>query len=246
MSKKIAAGAKKIVLEVTCGEGAFMKKKEEAINLSTVMKEIGKLAGIETVCVITNMEQPIGKNIGNSLEIEEAINSLKGNMEKDVEDIVISLTSQIVKLSGIYKDEDEIKRKIMENIKNGKACEKFKELVYRQGGDVSYLKNIEKAKYIVEVKAEKGGYVTHLNAEKIGKASVALGAGRIKKEDNIDHTCGIVLEKKIGDIVKKGEILAYIHSNKKEIIEEIVENIKNAYTIGETKPEKYEHILGVV
>ena len=204
MSKKMAAGAKKLVLEVTCGSGAFMKTKEDAENLSRVMKKIGELAGIETVCVITNMDQPIGKNVGNSLEVEEAIRALKGDMTEDIREIVLSLTSHIVRLSGICKDSDEIRQMILENIQNGKAYQKFVELVGIQGGNTEYLENIEEAQYVVEVTADEEGYVESLNAETIGKASMKLGAGRMKKTDEIDHTCGIVLEKKIGDYVYFG------------------------------------------
>ena len=246
MSKKMAAGAKKLVLEVTCGSGAFMKTKEDAENLSRVMKKIGELAGIETVCVITNMDQPIGKNVGNSLEVEEAIRALKGDMTEDIREIVLSLTSHIVRLSGICKDSDEIRQMILENIQNGKAYQKFVELVGIQGGNTEYLENIEEAQYVVEVTADEEGYVESLNAETIGKASMKLGAGRMKKTDEIDHTCGIVLEKKIGDYVSFGDTLGYIHSNRKDIIEEVEEEFKSAYTIGKEEPEEYEHILNVI
>ena len=246
MSKKIAAGAKKIVLEVTCGKGAFMKTKEEAEELSRVMKKIGELAGIETVCVITNMEQPIGRNIGNSLEIEEAINALKGDMEEDVREIVICFASHIVRLDGISNDSDEIRQMILDNINNGEAYNKFMQLVGKQGGDVQYLENIEEATYVEEVIAENEGYITELNAEKVGKTSLFLGAGRMKKEDDIDYTCGIVLEKKIGDYVNFGDTLGYIHSNREDIVEKAKEMLKEAYIIEDTNPEEYEHILNVI
>lgn len=246
MSKKIAAGAKKLVLEVTCGSGAFMKTKEEAENLSRVMKKIGELAGIETICVITNMQQPIGKNVGNSLEVEEAIRALKGDMEEDIREIVICLASHIVRLSGICNDSDEIREMILENIENGKAYQKFVELIRIQGGNTEYLENIEEAQFVYEVIADEDGYIEDLNAELIGKASMKLGAGRMKKTDEIDHTCGIVLEKKIGDYVNFGDTLCYIHSNRQDVIKEVEEDIKQAYTIGEEEPEEYEHILNVI
>ena len=246
MSKKIAAGAKKLVLEVTCGSGAFMKTKEDAENLSRVMKKIGELAGIETVCVITNMNQPIGKSVGNSLEVEEALHALKGDMTEDVREIVLALASHIVRLSGICTDSDEIRQMILENIQNGRAYQKFVELVGMQGGNTEYLDNIEEAQYIIEVTSDVEGYVEALNAEKIGKASMKLGAGRMKKTDEIDHTCGIVLEKKIGDYVSLGDTLGYIHSNRNDILEEVKEEFKSAYTIGEDEPEEYEHILNVI
>lgn len=242
----MAAGAKKLVLEVTCGSGAFMKTKEDAENLSRVMKKIGELAGIETVCVITNMQQPIGKNVGNSLEVEEAIRALKGDMEEDVREVVLCLASHIVRLSGICEDSDEIRQMILENIQNGKAYQKFVDLVSMQGGNTEYLENIEEAQYVVEITADEEGYVQDLNAEMIGKASMRLGAGRMKKSDEIDHTCGIVLEKKIGDYVSFGDTLGYIHSNREDIIQEVEKEFKSAYTIGDEEPDEYEHILNVI
>ena len=246
MSKKIAAGAKKLVLEVTCGSGAFMKTKEDAEKLSHVMKKIGELAGIETICVITNMQQPIGKNVGNSLEVEEAIEVLKGNMTDDIREIVLCLASHIIRLYGISEDYDEIRQMILENIQNGKAYNKFVELIEMQGGNIDYLDNIEQANYIYEVRSEEEGYVQDLNAELVGRASMRLGAGRVKKSDTIDHTCGIVLEKKIGDFVNIGDILCYIHSNRQDVINETENELKMAYKIGEEEPEEYEHILNVI
>ncbi len=188
MSKKIAAGANKIVLEVTCGKGAFMKTREEAEKLSKVMSEIGKLANIETVCVITNMDEPIGKCIGNSLEVEEAVRALKGDMEDGLKEIVLTLSAEIIRLSGISTDLEKNKQMVMEQINNNSAYNKFVELVKKQHGDVSYLSNIPKAKYRLDVLAEEDGYVEELDAGKIGNITLSLGAGRMKKEDSIDHT----------------------------------------------------------
>lgn len=246
MSKKIAAGANKLVLEVTCGSGAFMKTKEDAETLSKVMSKIGELAGIETVCVITNMEQPIGKSIGNALEVEEALKALQGEMEEDVKEIVLCLGAQIIKLAGISTDIEKNKEMILENLKNGKAYRKFIELIEKQHGNVEYLNHIEKAKQIIPVKADKSGYVEKLRAETIGRAALGLGAGRVKKEDKIDYTCGIVLEKKIGDKVSVGDTLAYVHSNKEENIEEVIEKVKEAYGIAEKEPERYVDILNII
>lgn len=158
-----------------------MKNREQAEELSKVMSKIGELAGIETVCVITNMEQPIGKNIGNSLEVAEAVRALKGTMEKDVKEVVLCITSQIMKLAGKGENIEENKQKILENIENGKAYEKFIELIERQNGNIEYLNNIEKAKYIVPIEAEQDGFVTKLDAESIGKAALELGARKKKK-----------------------------------------------------------------
>ena len=204
MSKKIAAGANKVVLDVTYGSGAFMKTKEKAQELAETMTKIGKLAKRETIAVITPMEQPLGRNVGNILEVIEAVEALKGNMELDVKKVVLELGSVMLKMAGKGENLEENRMHMLENISNGKALKKFKELIQNQEGDVSYIENLEKfekAKYIIPVKSKKIGVVTKLPAEEIGKLSVYLGAGRIKKEDNIDYAVGIELNKKISDRV---------------------------------------------
>lgn len=220
MSKKIAAGANKIVIDVTCGSGAFMKNMEDAKKLADVMTRIGKLAGKETICVITDMNEPVGHAVGNTLEVIEAIDVLKGKMmPKDVENIITELGANMLILAGKAKNFDEGKTKILENISNGKAYNKFVELIQKQGGDISYIENtekFEKAKYIIPIKASKSGKIVSLDAYTVGKMSVYLGAGRIKKEDKIDASVGFVFEKKVGDTVLKDEVLGYIHSNDKE------------------------------
>lgn len=235
MSKKIAAGANKIVLDVTYGSGAFMKTREEAQKLADAMIKIGKLANRETIAVITPMEQPLGKNIGNTLEVIEAVEALKGDMREDVKEVVLELGSNMLKLAGKGNNLEENKEKMMENIQNGKAFEKFKQLVINQGGDVTYIENTEKfkqAKYIVPVILEKEGTVKELKAEEVGKLSVFLGAGRLRKEDKIEPEVGIVLNKKIGDTVKKDDIVAYIHANDKGKAREAVERLKKIYKLG--------------
>ena len=249
MSKKIAAGANKIVLEVTCGDGAFMKNKEDATKLAEKMREIGKLANKETVCVLTNMSEPIGKTIGNTLEILEAVEALKGNMNEDVESIVTTIGAYIIKLSGNGNNLEENKLKIMENINNKKAYNKFLELVSKQGGDISYIENtekFEKAKYIIPIICKADGYISEINALTVGKVSVNLGAGRMKKEDEIDNAVGIVLNKKIGDKVNSGNTLAYIHANDEEKGKMAVEDLYSAYKFSNEEVSKPEHILGIV
>ncbi len=234
MSKKIAAGANKIVLDVTYGSGAFMKTKEKAKELADEMTEIGRLAGRETVAMLTPMEEPLGKNIGNTLEVIEAVEALKGNMQDDVKEVVLELGSNMLKLAGKGNDLEENKRKILENIQNGKALEKFKELVKNQGGDISYIEDtnrFEKTKYILPVTLEKEGRVKEIKAEEIGKLSVFLGGGRIKKEDKIDKAVGITLNKKIGEKVEKEDIVAYIHANDEEKAKEAVRRLKNIYVL---------------
>lgn len=236
MSKKIAAGANKIVLDVTYGSGAFMKTKEQAEKLADEMIEIGKLAGRETIAILTPMDEPLGKNVGNTLEVVEAIEALNGSIKNDLKEVVLELGSNMLKLAGKGNNLEENKRKMIENIKNGKALEKFKELVENQGGNISYIEDInkfEKAKYILPViyEANNEGIVRKLKAEEIGKLSVFLGGGRIKKEDKIDTAVGITFNKKIGDKVERGEILAYIHANNEEKGKEALERLKQIYVI---------------
>ena len=249
MSKKIAAGANKIVLDVTVGSGAFMKTKEEAEELSHIMKNIGDLANKETVCVLTNMDEPVGYAVGNSLEIMEVIECLKGNIPEDVKEIILTIGSYIIKLSGNGDNLEENRQKIMTQIENGAALKKFIELVENQGGDISYIEDtnkFEKAKYIMEVVAPKNGYVTKLNAEKIGVTSVHLGAGRVKKEDSIDKAVGILLNKKISDPVNEGDVLAYVHANDEEKGKQAVKDVLEAYEIAPEKPKTPEHIIEII
>ena len=234
MSKKIAAGANKIVLDVTYGSGAFMKTKEKAQELANEMVEIGRLAKRETVAIITPMEEPLGRNVGNTLEVIEAVEALKGNIAEDVKNVVLELGSNMLKLAGKGNDIEENKSKMLENISNGKALEKFKELIANQGGDISYIENtskFEKAKYILPVIIEKRGIVKEVKAEEVGKLSVFLGGGRIRKEDKIDSAVGITLNKKVGDKVEKDDIVAYIHSNDEEKGKEAVQRLKEIYIV---------------
>lgn len=249
MSKKIAAGANKIVLDVTCGSGAFMKNIKEAEELSKTMINIGKLANKETVCIITNMDQPLGKMVGNNLEVIEAIEALKGNIQEDVKNVVLELGAYILKLDGKGNNIEENKKIIEEIIKNGKAYNKFEELVKNQGGDISYIQDInkfEKAKYIVPVIAKKCGYIEKLNAEEVGKIAMNLGAGRIRKEDNIEYSVGIELLKKVGDSVAQGENLAYIHANDEEKGTKAVEELFELYKISEKRANKIPDILKII
>lgn len=217
MSKKIASGAQKIVIEVTVGKGAFMKDMEQAKKLSELIIEIGKMANRETVCILTNMDQPLGFAIGNTLEIIEAIDFLKGKvMPEDLKKVVLELGIQMIKLAGQGEDLEKNKQKMLKNIENGKAYKKFIELVENQGGDSTYIKdtdNFEQAKFIETIYSKQKGHIFEINAEEIGRLASNLGAGRIKKEDKIDKAAGIILNKKVGDKVNKGEVLGYIHTN---------------------------------
>lgn len=229
MSKKLASGADKIVIDVTYGSGAFMKTKENAEKLAETISKIGNGAGKETVCILTGMEEPLGYAIGNTLEIIEVVNCLKGNMPEDVKEVVLKLGSNMLKLAGISNNIEECEKLILQNIQNGNAYEKFIELVENQGGDIEYIKDtnkFEKAKYIMPVIADKDFKISEINAGKIGNLCVELGAGRIKKEDSIDYSAGIVLNNKVGEKVKKNDILAYVHSNNEEKCKNSVDEMK--------------------
>lgn len=220
MSKKIASGAQKIVIDVTYGSGAFMKDLKSAKQIAEVINQIGEITGRQTKCILTKMDEPLGYAVGNCLEIIETINILKGKyLPKDIENVIIQLGNEILQLAGITNTLEESKKLLMQNIKNQKAYNKFIELVEIQGGDISYIKNTDKfkkAKYIQEVKANKDFIIKSIDAKQIGQLCIYLGARRIKKEDSIEHEVGIVLNKKVGDKVKKGETLAYIHTNSKQ------------------------------
>ena len=220
MSKKIASGANKIVLEVTYGKGAFMKDIEGAKLLAQKMEKLGEYANLEVKSIFTPMDEPIGYAIGNTLEIIEAINFLKGkDTPEDLKTIVLEIGSQMIKLAGLGDDLKQNKEEMLNAIKNGKAFEKFKEMVGNQGGDTSYLDDVnkfKKAKYKKEVLSTKEGVIKEINAEDIGKVACYLGAGRVQKEDKIDMSAGIVLSKKVHDFVKEGDCLCEVYCNDEE------------------------------
>lgn len=226
MSKKIAAGADAIVLDVTTGEGAFMKNLDDAKRLAQTMVRIGKLAGRQTMAVISDMSEPLGEAIGNSLEIVEAIDTLKGDGPEDLTEMCYVLGSQMVVLAGKAETLDEARQLLKEALNSGKALEKFREMIEDQGGDSSVVEQSEKlltAQYQSELPAKTSGYVTKLVANEIGIAAMLLGAGRKTKEDAIDHAVGIKLHKKVGEKVEAGESLLTIYANTEEIQE--VENL---------------------
>ena len=226
-----------------------MKTKQEATNLAKCMKKLGELAGIETVCVLTNMNEPLGYKVGNTLEIIEAVECLKNNMPEDVREIVYKLGAQMIKLAGKGEDINENILKIEENLQNGKAYQKFLELVTNQGGDISYFQDTQKfgkAKYVIPVLSSEDGIIENIDAEMVGSISVYVGAGRMKKEDKIDNLAGIVLNKKSGDSVKVGEPLAYVHTNDETKAKGAVENLKNAFKITNKKIKKQNIVLGII
>ncbi len=234
MSKKIASGANKIVIDVTVGKGAFMKNKEDAQKLAEQMIRIGNLAGREVRCVLTPMDEPLGYAIGNSLEVVEAINFLKGDMPKDLKEVVLELGANMLKLAGKGENIEENKLKMLENIENGMAYNKFVEMVENQGGDISFIEDttkFKKSKYTLAVVTKKTGKVKEINAEDIGKVACYLGAGRVNKDDKIEADVGIVLNKKVGDEVEEDDFLAYICANDENKIIEAEKRILEIYKI---------------
>lgn len=233
MSKKIAAGADAIVLDVKFGAGAFMKTLDDAKELATAMVEIGRDAGRETVAFLTDMNQPLGFAIGNALEVKEAIETLSGNGPKDLEELVLQLASHMVVLAKKAANTEQAYAQLKEKLQNGEALQKFKEFVAAQGGDTSQIENPEllpTASSVIPVTATEAGYVEKIDALSIGIAAMKLGAGRATKEDTIDMGVGVVLNKKVGEAINQGDVLAYVHTNQADS-QEAIEYIKKAYEI---------------
>ncbi len=236
MSKKIAAGADAIVLDVKTGAGAFMKTEEDAKELAHAMVRIGNNVGRQTMAVISDMSQPLGFAIGNALEVKEAIDTLKGEGPEDLTELVLVLGSQMVVLAKKANTLEEAREMLIEVMKNGKATEKFKEFLSNQGGDSSIVDNPEKmpqAKYVIDVPAKTSGVISNIVADEIGIAAMLLGAGRATKEDEIDLAVGLMLRKKVGDAVKEGEPFVTIYANS-ENVEDVKAKIYENISIAET------------
>lgn len=233
MSKKIAAGADAIVLDVKTGNGAFMKTLEDAEALADAMVSIGNNVGRNTMAIISDMSQPLGRAIGNALELKEAIDTLNGKGPEDLTELVLTLGSQMVVLANRANTLEEARQLLNEAIENGSALEKFKTFLENQGGDASVVDAPEllpTATYQIEYKAQSSGVVSELIANEIGVASMMLGAGRQTKEDEIDLSVGIVLNKKVGDVVKEGESLLTIHSNR-ENVDDVIKKLDESIEI---------------
>lgn len=248
MSKKMAAGADKILLEVTCGTGAFMESESRARILAETMVNIGKMAGKETVAVITNMNQPLGKYCGNALETMEAIQTLSGKGMPDVIQVCCVLGAYMLKLAG--KGENIVTNmKIIQNkMDSGEGLEKLKELIMAQGGNSEVIEHPEllmTARIKIPVEALESGYVYEIEAKNIGQAIVNMGGGRFQKEDTVDSSVGIEVLKKIGDKVEKGDILMYIHANHEEARKQIG-FLRNSYKLADRPVPKLKEILDVI
>ncbi|MDQ0177868.1 pyrimidine-nucleoside phosphorylase [Bacillus chungangensis] len=249
MSKKIAAGADAICLDVKTGAGAFMKTVEEAQQLAKTMVQIGNHVGRKTMAVISDMSQPLGNAIGNALEVNEAIDTLRGNGPKDLTELCLTLGSHMVYMAGKAETIDSAREKLETAIKDGSAITTFKRFIESQGGDgtvVDDLSKLPQAAYVIEFSAEEDGYISELIANQIGEAAMLLGAGRTKLDDTIDLAAGLVLHKKIGDQVQPGDVLVSIHSNR-ENVDDVKEKLKASIRISKQKqaapPLVYKEIL---
>ena len=233
MSKKLASGSQCILLDVKFGNGAFMKDIESAKNLATIMCTIGNALGRDTRAVLTDMEQPLGFAVGNSLEVKEAIDTLHGKGPKDFTDLCFRSAAIMLEQAKIAKNEADALEMLHKVIDDGSAFEKFRQMVIAQGGDVSYIDHPEKfemSKNILEIRAPKSGYIKQIVALSIGENAMRLGAGRETFDDVIDMSAGIVLAKKVGDKVEEGDLLCTAYTNKDEY-QEICEDIKDAFVI---------------
>ncbi len=245
MSKKLASGSDVIVLDVKIGEGAFMKTIEDARELSKIMVNIGVSFDKKVVAFITDMSQPLGFTVGNRLEVKEAIETLRGNGPTDLTELCVEIGSYMVFSGGITKSLEEAKKLILEKLSNNEAYEKQMELIKYQGGTIKDLETFINVKEIIEIKAKETGYIKKIDALAIGIGAMKLGAGRETKEDPIDPNVGIVLKKKIGDQVKKGETLALLYNNK-DNIENVIKEVFNAFVITEEKVIKKSIILEII
>lgn len=236
MSKKLAIESDGIVLDVKVGSGAFMKNIEDAKVLAREMVALGNSYGRKTIAVVTNMDEPLGRAVGNSLEVKEAINTLQGKGPSDLYELCLVLGSKLLVLAKRVKDEKEGRDLLVQAVQSGSAYEKFKEMVFNQEGDISYIDNPElfpKSKYVVEVKSKSNGFVKSIDAEEIGKCALLLGAGRETLDSNINQGTGLILNKKIDDKVNIDEVLVYIHTDDLSIMKEIENKILETYEIGE-------------
>lgn len=244
MSKKLAAGSDTILLDVKYGKGAFMHTVEDAKTLAKTMISIGKSLGKNTMAMITDMNAPLGRTIGNALEIKEAVLTLKGQGEESFTEFIISAAKIMLMQGKITSDEAEADKMLRENIKNGKAFLKFKEMVRSQGGNVDQIDDLDllpKSKHIEDMKSKEEGYISKINSEELGILSMKLGGGRKKKEDKINYAVGIIMDKKVGDYVKIGDSLGQIHYD--DLLDkQLIDSFYQAYEFSKNKVEKIKVI----
>lgn len=248
MSKKLAAGSDKIVLDVTVGSGAFMKESEDAILLAEKMVAIGEGAGKETVAILTNMDVPLGEAVGNDIEVIEAINTLRGEGPEDFREICEIFATAMLVLGGLG-DERTCAGLVKSALKEGKALERFAQMVEKQGGDKSYIyhpEKFEKADFETELLSPIDGFITAMNTEICGATAVILGAGRENKDSIIDSKAGIYFYKKTGQWVKKGEVLAKLYSSRKDKLQQGLEHLSGAYSFGKEEPQVMKSVIATV
>ena len=249
MSKKLASGSDSIVLDVKCGDGAFMDTAEKAEQLGNMMVEIGNADGKKTIAVITDMEQPLGKAVGNSLEVIEAIETLKGNGPEDITELSLELAGMMIFAGRKAASHEEGRTLAEEALNSGAGLAKMKAFIEGQGGDPAVIDDYKlfgSAEFTIDVFAEEDGYVKTLLAKQVGLASQHAGAGRASKEDTIDMTAGIYLDKKVGDIVAAGDKPATVYGNDKGKVESAAEELAKAYVIGDDRPERNRLIHKVI
>lgn len=250
MSKKLAGGSDAFVLDVKVGTGAFMKELDEARRLAKLMVEIGKRFGKRVVAVLSDMNNPLGKAVGNSLEVLEAIDTLKGKGPRDLLELSLTLGALMLELAGISKDAEEGKKLLVEKLKSGEALEKFREMVRAQGGDERVVDVPEEvlpiSRSVVEVRARESGFISWMDTEKIGLAVMALGAGRKRKEDSVDHSVGVIVEKKIGDFVERGDVVFRVHYSKKSELTEALGMLERSFKISGEPPKEIQLIKEVI
>lgn len=249
MSKKLAAGADAIVLDVKTGSGAFMKKKEDALALAEEMVKIGKNAGRKTIAVISDMDQPLGYAVGNALEVREAIDTLRNEGPEDFVELCLTLGSQMLIAGGKAEDQENARKMLLEVLENGRALDKLAEFISAQGGDgevVYHPELLPQASIQKEIASPFDGYIGHIECDEVGICSLILGGGRETKESEIDLAVGIVLNKKVGDEVSKGETLAILHGNDAKKVAEAEKRYLNACTIVKIPVEKEPMIKKII
>ncbi|NMS88963.1 pyrimidine-nucleoside phosphorylase [Clostridioides difficile] len=249
MSKKLSSGADAIVLDVKTGDGAFMKTLEESFELAKSMVDIGTGMNKDTIGIVTDMDEPLGFAVGNSLEVIEAIETLKGNGPEDLVELCEVLGAYMLVLSKVAHDFDDGVEKIRESIKSGSAIQKLKEFIENQGGNKNVVDDyslFKKPKYKHPIKSTKSGYINKIKAEEVGLSAMILGAGRETKDGILDLSAGIILEKKVGDYVNKGEVLAYLYYDDEQKLLLAKDRFINSYSIVDKKMEKNKLIYGIV
>ncbi len=256
MSKKLAEGIDGLVLDVKTGSGAFMKSIEDARKLAEAMVRIGNSAGVKTIAIITDMDQPLGKTVGNSLEIKECISALRGKWPEDLKEVTLTIGAWMLEIAKMVRSDERAKisiesckEKLLGVINRGEAFAKFVELIDAHYGDpeVAFKPNLlSLAKKVHQIKIDKEGYIQKMDAEKVGIASLLIGAGRQRVEDRIDHSAGIILNKKVGDLISTGDTIAMFHYNEESHFKEAEELFLSAIEIGDRKPEKRNLILDII